>query len=280
MHGSPRVVLTRVARRWLGRRRYAALREAYRRRFAAHRAYCAVCEAAIPGFVPNSFGELMCPSCDAFPRTRAAMLYLRPLLANGRRHRVLNFAPHAAKEAQLAALDGISYVTADHPYAGRLYQSRCMLQMDLEQLPCNDASFDVIVAIGVVQFVLRDERMFREIARVLAPGGRFVFETTIFGAETVECYSRDELETLVLGEKPVLDGLLVTTKWRPQGRLTHDPRQYVRKYGLDIEARVRAAGLTVNPTTFATLCASAGRTADACGLAESAHHLLFVCEKP
>lgn len=276
----PRVALARAARRLLSDRSYGRVREAYRRTFAQGDPYCAVCETAIAAFVRNSFGELICPACDAYPRTRAAMLYLRPALTDGTHYKVLNFAPHSAKKARLEALEGITYVTADHPYASTLYGSRCMLRMDLEKLPCYDGAFDFVVAIGVVQFVLRDGPMFQEISRVLAPGGRFVFETTIFGDRTVECYSAAELATLSYGAKQALDGLLVTTKWYDGNALLHDPRQYVRQYGLDIVDRVQAAGLAVTPVRFDTLCAASGRTPAACGLDESAGHYLFVCEKP
>lgn len=52
-------------------------------------------------------------------------------------------------------------------------------QCDAVDLPFADASFDVVfTAYGAVPFVADTARLMREAARVLRPGGRFVFSTT------------------------------------------------------------------------------------------------------
>ena len=52
-------------------------------------------------------------------------------------------------------------------------------QCDAVELPFADASFDtVFTAYGAVPFVADTSRLMREVARVLRPGGRFVFSTT------------------------------------------------------------------------------------------------------
>ena len=52
-------------------------------------------------------------------------------------------------------------------------------QCDAVDLPFADASFDVLfTAYGAVPFVADTSRLMREAARVLRPGGRFVFSTT------------------------------------------------------------------------------------------------------
>jgi SAM-dependent methyltransferase len=54
-----------------------------------------------------------------------------------------------------------------------------LLQADAEHLPLRDASFDVaFTAFGAIQFVADSARLMREVARVLRPGGRWVFATT------------------------------------------------------------------------------------------------------
>jgi SAM-dependent methyltransferase len=54
-----------------------------------------------------------------------------------------------------------------------------LLQCDGADLPFADASFDVVfTAYGVVPFVADSARVMAEAARVLRPGGRFVFSTT------------------------------------------------------------------------------------------------------
>jgi SAM-dependent methyltransferase len=53
------------------------------------------------------------------------------------------------------------------------------VQADAQRLPFRDASFDVVAsAFGAVPFVSDSAGVMREVARVLRPGGRFVFSTT------------------------------------------------------------------------------------------------------
>jgi SAM-dependent methyltransferase len=53
----------------------------------------------------------------------------------------------------------------------------CLLQGDAEALPCRDGTMDLIISCGsTLSFVSHPERAFAEIARVLRPGGRFLFE--------------------------------------------------------------------------------------------------------
>jgi SAM-dependent methyltransferase len=54
-----------------------------------------------------------------------------------------------------------------------------LVQADAEYLPFADASFDLaFTAFGAVAFVADSARVMREVARVLRPGGRWVFATT------------------------------------------------------------------------------------------------------
>jgi SAM-dependent methyltransferase len=54
-----------------------------------------------------------------------------------------------------------------------------LVQADAQRLPFRDAAFDLVVsAFGGVPFVADSAGTMREVARVLRPGGRFVFSTT------------------------------------------------------------------------------------------------------
>ena len=54
-----------------------------------------------------------------------------------------------------------------------------LVQADAEHVPFLDASFDLaFTAFGAIQFVADSARLMREVARVLRPGGRWVFATT------------------------------------------------------------------------------------------------------
>jgi SAM-dependent methyltransferase len=53
------------------------------------------------------------------------------------------------------------------------------VQADAQRLPFRDGSFDVVAsAFGAIPFVSDSAGVMREVARVLRPGGRFVFSTT------------------------------------------------------------------------------------------------------
>jgi ubiquinone/menaquinone biosynthesis C-methylase UbiE len=54
-----------------------------------------------------------------------------------------------------------------------------LVQADAQHLPFADASFDIaFTSFGAVAFVADSARLMREVARVLRPGGRWVFSTT------------------------------------------------------------------------------------------------------
>jgi len=50
---------------------------------------------------------------------------------------------------------------------------------DVRELPFADASFDLVVDFGTCYHVARRAQALREVARVLAAGGRFVHETRL-----------------------------------------------------------------------------------------------------
>lgn len=56
-------------------------------------------------------------------------------------------------------------------------QSVCYLQLDAFSLPFPDKSFDVITAMDFLEHVEEPEKMIREVARLLRPGGLFFFHT-------------------------------------------------------------------------------------------------------
>ena len=59
-------------------------------------------------------------------------------------------------------------------------------QADLACLPWRDDSFDLVVALDVLEHVERDALALGEIARILRPGGSFVVSTPLFAARWTE----------------------------------------------------------------------------------------------
>lgn len=102
---------------------------------------------------------------------------------------VLEVGCGAAQGARWLTAQG-ARVTAFDVSRGQLLQSRELdrrtglevprvVQADAQRLPFRDTAFDVVVsAFGGIPFVSDSAGTMREVARVLRPGGRFVFSTT------------------------------------------------------------------------------------------------------
>lgn len=104
--------------------------------------------------------------------------------------RVLEIGAGAAQCSRWVAIQGARVVASDLSI-GMLAQGRAvnatvdarervpLLQCDGLALPFADGGFDVVfTAYGVVPFVADSALLMREVCRVLAPGGRFVYSTT------------------------------------------------------------------------------------------------------
>jgi len=96
--------------------------------------------------------------------------------------------------------------------------NRRVLSSDSTALPFRSAAFDGVVCLDVLEHIEDDAAALREIARVLRPGGAFLFAVPAF---------------------PAL--------WRDHDEMYGHFRRY---YRADFVARVRAAGLTVEDCRF------------------------------
>jgi len=113
------------------------------------------------------------------------------------------------------------YLDEARRHMGRLRPAK-LLEANAEALPCQDASQDIVTCVFLFHELPPEVRrtVTREIARVLKPGGLFVF-----------------LDSMQMGDKPGWDGLLEAFPVR-----FHEP--YFRSFaGDDLETMFRAAGL-------------------------------------
>ena len=111
------------------------------------------------------------------------------LLGDVRGARVLEVGAGAAQGTRWLRTVGGADAVATDVSAGMLAAARRLdaavgtrtplVQADARELPFGDASFDVVfTAFGALPFVPDTERVHREVARVLRPGGRWVFSVT------------------------------------------------------------------------------------------------------
>jgi len=95
--------------------------------------------------------------------------------------RVLDVGTGEGQIARLAVRDGASLVVGIDPTRAQLRAARARgggaayVRGGADALPFPDASFDAVVVCLVFEHVLDHESAIAEVARVLEPGGRFVF---------------------------------------------------------------------------------------------------------
>jgi SAM-dependent methyltransferase len=166
-----------------------------------------------------------CPRCASVQRHRHLWLYLERHtdLLSTPAHRVLHFAPEQGVSRRLSEVGYEQYLTAD------LESGRADVAVDLQQLPFDDGTFDVVLCVHVLEHVPDDARALSEICRVLAPGGWAILQVPMHGETT-----REDPD--------------VTSA---QERVKHYGRpDHVRMYGRDFADRVAAAGFDVRTVVF------------------------------
>lgn len=202
--------------------------------------FCSVCESAVDDFIPGGVvkqrSRARCPVCRTLERHRFMALYFKSnprVLMHGER-RILHVAPERPVADILSHVPGVSYLSADLSGKG------VMVQMDLTDIQYSGASFDLIVCSHVLEHIPDDSKAMAEMFRVLSPGGVALIQVPLYGDSTYEDFS-------------------ITSE---EGRLAaFGQKDHVRKYGSDIDGRLRGAGFDVRSVVLpgdADLCYKLG----------------------
>lgn len=122
-----------------------------------------------------------CPKCHALERHRIQYLVVDRLLAelNTSNLSMLHFAPEAFLRGYFSAKFG-QYETAD------LYMPNVEHQVDLQELPFSDRSYDFVFASHVLEHIPDDIKAISEIRRILKPGGIAVLPVPLVAKVTIE----------------------------------------------------------------------------------------------
>lgn len=122
-----------------------------------------------------------CPQCNALERHRIQYLTIDRLLADKDTAKLsmIHFAPEAFLSNYFSSKFG-NYETAD------LYMAGVDHQVDLQQLPFADASYDFVFASHVLEHIPNDSQAIAEIARILKPNGIAVLPVPLVAETTVE----------------------------------------------------------------------------------------------
>lgn len=134
---------------------------------------CPLCGARYRKFLPYGYvtsrSNALCPRCLSLERHRLLWLYLtRETDLLQRTPRTLHIAPEVCLMRHLKrafAATPERYTTAD------LESPLADLHFDVQQIPLDEASFEVLICNHLLEHVADDRRALRELNRILAPGG-------------------------------------------------------------------------------------------------------------
>ncbi len=195
--------------------------------YAGNRLACPLCGGRFSTFLP--FGprnrpDAQCPRCHSVERHRLLWLYLQSRTDFFERPmKVLHFGALYCMQRVIERLVNVDYVTAD------LVDEAAMLRMDISDIRFDDATFDCVLSMHVLEHVPDDRKAMREILRVLKPGGWAVLQVPIIRDATFE------------------DPAITT----PADRLKHyGQSDHVRAYGPDFADRLAEAGFDVTVDPF------------------------------
>jgi hypothetical protein len=194
-----------------------------RQRRRSNPGYCVICERDVVFIEMDSWlrDNYLCDRCKSIPINRALVNALNVFSPGWKSLTLHESSPSGPLSAYLAA--NASQYTASHFYSDvpRGDYKDGMRSEDLARLTFEDDSFDLFITSDVFEHVIEPEAAFKEIARVLRPGGMHVFTMPLYPA-LESSVQRAKLvgDEIVLVEDPVYhgnplseDGSLVTYDW-------------------------------------------------------------------
>ena len=192
-----------------------------------HSGSCPICEKNVTFTSQNSWfrGNLFCSSCGSVPRERALYKVVTDYFPNYRELSIHESSPSTRGASVKLQNDCKNYSSSQfypnvpfgttHPESG----ARCE---NLEKLTFPDNFFDIFITQDVMEHIFDSKAAFKEIARVLKPGGAHIFTAPLINkGKKSECWaSRDEKGNINYHHAPEYHGnpvddkgALVTMHW-------------------------------------------------------------------
>ena len=207
---------------------------------------CPICGCRRRKFLPYGYvtsrENALCPRCLALERHRLIWLWIEretDLVANPRK--MLHIAPEVAlmrKVKQIYALQSDLYVTAD------LESPLATLHFDVQQIPLDDESFDILICNHLLEHVESDQKALKELYRIMRHGGWGIILSPI-----------DESREMTFEDDSITDE---AERTRIFGQYDHR-----RIYGRDYADRLRKAGFEVEVIDYASQLSPEERTRNA-----------------
>ncbi len=204
---------------------------------------CPVCGCRRRKFLPYGYvtsrENALCPRCLALERHRLIWLWIEhetDLVVNPRK--MLHIAPEVAlmrKFRQIYTSQSDLYVTAD------LESPLATLHFDVQQIPLDDESFDILICNHLLEHVESDHEALKELYRVIRHGGWGIILSPI-----------DESRETTFEDDSITDE---AERTRIFGQYDHR-----RIYGRDYADRLREAGFEVEVIDYASQLSPEERT--------------------
>lgn len=192
-----------------------------------HKGICDICETDVT-FVSESewFRDyLLCSGCGSIPRERALMRTIKQFFPNFSDLIIHESSPigrgASTRLAQECTHYTFSHYSPDTPF-GEIDGRTNARRENLEHLTFPDATFDLLITQDVMEHIFDPEAAFREIGRVLKPGGAHIFTVPLVNktAPTQRCARREASGEVIHLREPEYhgnpvdpDGALVTMNW-------------------------------------------------------------------
>lgn len=185
---------------------------------------CPVCEGKFRKMLPYGYDgsakreNVLCPKCLTLERHRVLWLYLKEQTDFFTKQRkMLHIAPEQPFLGRFRKLKHLDLTTAD------LFSPLADVKCDIQNMPFEDNTFDVIFCNHVLEHVADDHKAMSELYRVMKPGGIGIFQVPI----------DYKLET-------TLEDPSITSE---EDRVKHYwQKDHVRLFGLDYPAKLEAVG--------------------------------------
>lgn len=194
---------------------------------------CPICGSHYRRFMPYGYVEsrenALCPRCMALERHRLLWLYLqRESDLFSSKKKVLHVAPERCFMQRIGSFIGKeNYITAD------LESPLATVKANIEELPFEDSSFDMIICNHILEHVDNDHKALAEIFRVLRPQGSAILMCPVN-------YERE-----VTYEDPTIVDELLREQHFGQ-------KDHLREYGRDYPQRIAQAGFKVDSIDYIT----------------------------
>jgi SAM-dependent methyltransferase len=142
-----------------------------------HPGYCPICESQVKFVKKDSWlrDNYFCTKCHSIPRQRALIVALNLFYSDWRKLTIHESSPGGVSSDYLqknCSQYTLSQFFQDIP-SGQYKQG--IRSENLENTTFEDSSFDLIVTQDVFEHVMHPDRAFKEIGRVLKPGGAHIF---------------------------------------------------------------------------------------------------------